>query len=107
MYNLREERDATAGDPMRITLRFFARFGELLGNSRGIDAPEGTSVAGLIRDAATGNTAGYDAIFDERGAFRDHVILMVNRQRIRSQDAESVPVTDGDTIAVFPPVAGG
>ena len=72
-----------------------------------IEGREGMSVAGLVREAAAENKAGYDAIFDETGAFRDFVIVMRNKKRIRSQDADSIPISDGDEIAVFPPVAGG
>lgn len=92
---------------MKVTLRFFARFGELLGNSLSIEGREGMSVAGLVREAAAGNKAGYDAIFDETGAFRNFVIVMRNKKRIRSQDADLIYISEGDEIAVFPPVAGG
>lgn len=92
---------------MKVTLRFFARFGELLGKSLEIEGTEGMSVADLVRHAAEGNKAGYDAIFDESGAFRNFVIVMRNKKRIRSQDADSVLIDEGDEIAVFPPVAGG
>ena len=92
---------------MKVTLRFFARFGELLGKSMDIEGNEGMSVAGLVQQAAAGNTAGYTAIFAETGAFRDFVIVMRNKKRIRTQDADSVQITEGDEIAVFPPVAGG
>jgi molybdopterin synthase sulfur carrier subunit len=92
---------------MKVTLRFFARFGELLGNSMDIEGEEGMSVAGLVRQAAAANKAGYAAIFDESGAFRDFVIVMRNKKRIRAQDADSIRIHEGDEIAVFPPVAGG
>jgi molybdopterin synthase sulfur carrier subunit len=92
---------------MKVTLRFFARFGELLGNSLEIECGEGMTVAGLVREAAAANKAGYDAIFDETGAFRNFVIVMRNKKRIRSQEADSIHIGEGDEIAVFPPVAGG
>jgi molybdopterin synthase sulfur carrier subunit len=92
---------------MKVTLRFFARFGELLGNSIDFETREGMSVAGLVREVATGNKAAYDAIFDETGAFRNFVIVMRNKKRIRTQDTDSIYISEGDEIAVFPPVAGG
>jgi molybdopterin synthase sulfur carrier subunit len=92
---------------MRVTLRFFARFGELLGDSREIDAGDGTSVADLVREAVGTNSEGHQAIFDEAGSFHRYVILLQNRKRIRPEDAETMLVADGDEIAVFPPVAGG
>jgi len=72
---------------MRVTLRFFARFGELLGNSREIDISEGTSLADIVREAVGTNSEGHKAIFDEAGSFHRYVILMRNRKRIQSQDA--------------------
>lgn len=92
---------------MHVRLRFFARFGELLGNSREIEGEDGMTIAGLVRHAAAGNSAGYAAIFDEKGAFRDFVIVMHNKKRIRLQDADALRISEGDEIAVFPPVAGG
>ena len=92
---------------MKVTLRFFARFGEMLGNSREIDAPGGTSVAGLVREAAGTSSEGYRAVFQETGSFQEYVILMRNRKRISAQDAETTIIAEGDEIAVFPPVAGG
>jgi molybdopterin synthase sulfur carrier subunit len=92
---------------MKVTLRFFAGFRELLGDSIEFEGKEGMSVAGTVRDFAAGNNAGYEAIFDEKGAFRNFVIVMRNKKRIRSQDAETILIGEGDEIAVFPPVAGG
>ncbi len=50
---------------------------------------------------------GSDAIFDAQGSFHEFVIVMRNGKRIEHTDAATTMVTDGDEIAVFPPVAGG
>lgn len=107
MRGLLEEHNTTGLMHMKVTLRFFARFGELLGNTLEIEGSENSSVASLVREAASGNREGYDAIFDDKGSFRDYVIVMRNKKRIRSRDAGSIPIEEGDEIAVFPPVAGG
>jgi len=93
---------------MSIRVRFFARFRELLGNEV-IAEPSspGTSLSGLVRQIAQKNKEGYAAIFDEKGAFREFVIVMRNAKRVDTADADRVTVADGDEIAVFPPVAGG
>jgi molybdopterin synthase sulfur carrier subunit len=96
-----------AGEGMKVRIRFFARFRELLGAEITVDAAPGTSLGGLIREVARGNGEGYDAIFDGQGAFREHVILMRNGRRIEAADAVRVEVAGGDEIAVFPPVSGG
>lgn len=92
---------------MTVKIRFFARFRELLGTDIVVDAAAGTRFNDLIRDIAAKNREGYDEIFDEKGTFRDFVVLMKNGKRIDTLDAPQTTIEDGDEIAVFPPVAGG
>jgi len=92
---------------MTIKVRFFARFRELFGGDIVTAVSPGTSFMGLVREIAEKNPEGYEAIFDQNGAFREFVILMKNGKRIDCARATEILVTDGDEIAVFPPVAGG
>ena len=92
---------------MKVRIRFFARFRELLGTDIIAEPPSGTTFGGLVREATRGNGEGFLAIFAENGAFRAHVILMRTGKRVAPADAERAPVADGDGIAVFPPVSGG
>jgi len=92
---------------MSVKVRFFARFRELLGTDIMTEPAQGTSLAALVAEIARKNKEGYDAIFDEHGAFREFVILMRNGKRVETADAGTTLVADGDEIAVFPPVAGG
>ena len=92
---------------MTAKIRFFARFRELLGTDILVEVRGKTSLLDQVKEIATKNKEGYDAIFDEKGAFREFVILMQNGRRIETAEAGTVMVADGDEIAVFPPVAGG
>jgi molybdopterin synthase sulfur carrier subunit len=92
---------------MTVKIRFFARFRELLGTDIIAEPKAETILLGLIQEIARKNKEGYDAIFDEHGAFHEFVILMRNGKRVEIADAAKVTVTDGDEIAVFPPIAGG
>jgi molybdopterin synthase sulfur carrier subunit len=92
---------------MTVKIRFFARFRELLGTDIMTEVVAGTMFTSLITTIAKKNPEGYAAIFDEKGAFHEFVILMKNGKRIEIADAAKTPVADGDEIAVFPPVAGG
>ena len=92
---------------MKVRIRFFARFRELLGTDIVVEPPGGTTFAALVREVAGRRKEGYEAIFDEGGTFREFVILMQNGKRIEAADAEEIRVADGDEIAVFPPVSGG
>jgi molybdopterin synthase sulfur carrier subunit len=92
---------------MKVKVRFFARFRELLGTEIIAEVLDRTTLPELIKQVAQKNTEGFDAIFDEHGHFREYVILMRNARRVDIVDAAGTIVDDGDEIAVFPPVAGG
>jgi molybdopterin synthase sulfur carrier subunit len=92
---------------VKVRVRFFARFRELLGTDILTEPEAGTGLAALVREMARKSPEGHDAIFDEHGAFREFVILMRNGKRVEAADAEGTRVADGDEIAVFPPVSGG
>ena len=102
-YKKREEEE----EKMSVTIRFFAQFGELLGTDFRAEPSSGGALADMIKEVASKNKEGYDAIFDENGAFREFVIIMKNGKRLDTAHAENARVADGDEIAVFPPVAGG
>ena len=92
---------------MTVIVRFFARFRELLGSEISVRQKSGITISGLIREVVEKNRDGYEAIFDEKGDFRNFVIVMRNGQRVGVADAKNIIVSEGDEIAVFPPVAGG
>ena len=92
---------------MTVRVRFFARFRELLGTDIMVNAREGIVLSELVKEVASRNQDGYQAIFDDQGVFREFVILMQNGKRIETSAAGMTLVKDGDEIAVFPPVAGG
>ncbi len=92
---------------MKVKVRFFARFRELLGTELIAEVAGQTTLPDLIKQITQKNTEGHHAIFDEGGHFREYVIVMRNSRRIDLADIEKSIVADGDDIAVFPPVAGG
>jgi len=92
---------------MTAKVRFFARFRELLGTDIPADVGDHPTLISVVRTVARKNQEGYDAIFDEQDSFREFVIVMRNGKRVEHGDTGTTFVTDGDDIAVFPPVAGG
>jgi molybdopterin synthase sulfur carrier subunit len=92
---------------MSVKVRFFARFRELLGTDIIVDKGPDTGMADLVREIARRNEEGYKAVFDEQGRFHEFVIVMRNGKRVLISDVEKIILSDGDEIAIFPPVAGG
>jgi molybdopterin synthase sulfur carrier subunit len=92
---------------MNVRIRFFARFREFFGPEVVTEVEDDISVAGVICTVTDRNPEGKQAIFDEGGRLRRHVIIMRNGERLTISQTEEIRVSDGDEIAVFPPVAGG
>ncbi len=92
---------------MKVKVRAFASFREIIGREREMELKEGSTVADLLGDLAMASPRFKEAAFDDLGQLRDYVLLMKNRKRIDGvQDLKS-ELCDGDEVAVFPPVAGG
>jgi molybdopterin synthase sulfur carrier subunit len=92
---------------MRITVLAFASFREILGKERVLLLKESATVKDLLEELAVARPAFKDAAFDDTGALRDYVLLMVNRKRIDPTQDLSRLLQEGDELAVFPPLAGG
>ena len=92
---------------MRIMVLAFASFREILGKERVLHLKESAPVKDLLDDLAAARPAFKEAAFDDTGALRDYVLLMVNKKRIDPTQDLSRPLQEGDELAVFPPLAGG
>jgi len=92
---------------MMVKVRAFASFREILGREQEIDMRPGSTVSDLLSDLARTNSRFREAAFDDCGQLQDHVLLMKNKKKIDPLQDLTVELTDGDEIAVFPPVAGG
>jgi sulfur-carrier protein len=92
---------------MKVHLKAFASFKDILGKEKDVDVKEGSSVGELLEDLSSKNTKLKDAIFDETGQLRDYVILMKNRKSIEHMEGLNTKLSDGDEVAILPPVAGG
>jgi MoaD family protein len=92
---------------MDVQLKFFATFREAAG-SKFVDreveagATVGDLLAGLERD--------YEGLAGELlvdGDLRPQINVLRNGREVLHQQGVDTPVENGDTVAVFPPVAGG
>jgi molybdopterin synthase sulfur carrier subunit len=92
---------------MELELRFFATFREAVGQKtlREEYDSEAITVGELARQLETE----YPDIelFEEDDTLRGFITVMKNGREITYMDGLDTELEDGDTLSVFPPVAGG
>ncbi len=92
---------------MELTLKFFATFREAVG-SKIVDRsfPDASTVG----DVLTALESEYDGLAGnllEDGDLKPQINVLLNGREVLHMDGVETAVSDGDTLAVFPPVAGG
>lgn len=92
---------------IKVSVRTFATFKEVFGDNNEVEVREGATVPDALRALCTMKKTGFDTLFSENGALKEHVILALNGTRIEVQDSGKMRVSGGDTIAAYPPVSGG
>ncbi|KXB03225.1 hypothetical protein AKJ45_02160 [candidate division MSBL1 archaeon SCGC-AAA261F19] len=92
---------------MEIEVKFFANFRELVGQKRILVS------ANTVRELLENLRDGYEGlrkelfVDEENVALKESVNVTVNGRRIEMLDGIDTELRDKDTIAIFPPVAGG
>jgi len=92
---------------MKVHIRAFANFRDILGKDHDVEIKEGSTVGDLLQSLISTNRNLKTAIFDEAGNIREYVIIMKNRKNIESLQGLSTGLDEGDEVAILPPVAGG
>src|SRR4051812_48968415 len=72
-----------------------------------IVAATGSTVTDVLKALGSQYPGLGAAIFEEGGSLRPFVNVYVNDEDIRSLSSGATPVSDGDTIALLPALAGG
>jgi MoaD family protein len=91
---------------MIVKAKFFAHFQELFGGrERELDLSAEATV-GEALSVLCDTPARLAEIFD-CGELRPHLVVMVNGVPLRSLKGLSTPLSEGDTLAVFPMLGGG
>ncbi|MEF8839442.1 MAG: ubiquitin-like small modifier protein 1 [Haloarculaceae archaeon] len=92
---------------MELELRFFANFREAVGQKTITREFEGETVT--VADAVDAIESEFPEIeiLDEDGALRDFVRTLRNGREVAHLEGLETVLDDGDTLSIFPPVAGG
>ena len=90
-------KDGAARD-MNVRLKLFASLADFL--------PNGAKQNEVMLDVADGQSVG--ALLDQHNVPRDAChLLLINGRFSPPAEADDVVLKEGDTVAVWPPVAGG
>jgi molybdopterin synthase sulfur carrier subunit len=92
---------------MIIHIRAFANFREILGKDLNIEVKDRATIRDLLDELVSSRPGIQYAIFEESGRIREYVILMKNRKNIESMSGLDTELSEGDEVAILPPVAGG
>lgn len=91
---------------MEIEIRLFANYRDAAGG-RTLDweAADGATVGDVVRDLME-SYPDVD-VLTEAGEIRQYVNVLYNGRNVIHGDGLGTPVSDGDVLSLFPPVAGG
>lgn len=93
---------------MKITLRTFADFREIIGaRELELSLPEGETVGGLLKYLCNAHPRLQKKLFDASGKIKPYILILKNGRNIDSAQQLDTIIAAGDVISVFPPVAGG
>lgn len=92
----------------RMRWKLFADLAELAGDREvevevGPDATAGDALAALLE----GRPDLEARVLDEDGELRDHVNVLRNGKSVHAADGLDTGLSEGDELALFPPVSGG
>lgn len=94
-------------DHIAITVKSFATLREVMDMQISMDLPKGATIRFLLAELTRRYQGLDDLIFTAPGVLRDLVNILRNGRNIHFLAGLDTPLDDGDTIALFPPVAGG
>jgi molybdopterin synthase sulfur carrier subunit len=87
-----------------VSVRLFANLREIVGEPRIV------LEASTIREVLTALRSEHPALqplLCDDGEVRPYITILVNGKNIRDVEALATMVSDGDEVAIFPPVSGG
>jgi molybdopterin synthase sulfur carrier subunit len=92
---------------VNVTLRLFATFREAVGRKTvERELPDDATVETILRDLESEHEDLTGRLI-ESGEIRPEVNVLKNGREVLHLDGIDTAIEDGDTISIFPPVAGG
>jgi molybdopterin synthase sulfur carrier subunit len=92
---------------MQVELKFFATFREAVGGKfREREFAEGATVGDVLA-ALEADYEGLEGQLLVDGELKPQINVLKNGREVLHMDGIDTEIADGDTLAIFPPVAGG
>ena len=92
---------------MRINLRFFATFREAVGSKTVEREFDGDATVGDVLTDLEGAYDGLEEQLIRNGDLAPQINVLKNGREVLHMSGLDTELEDGDTLSVFPPVAGG
>jgi len=93
---------------MDIQLRFFATFREAVGQKTiAREYDDGATVGDVLRALEAEFDGLEGELLDDVGDIRPQLSVLKNGREVLHMEGTATDLADGDTVSVFPPVAGG
>ena len=91
---------------MEIEMRLFANFRDTVGQKEVMREVADDATVGVVLHGIVEEYPDMD-LFEEDGSLREFLSIMKNGRDITYIDGLETKLENGDTVSVFPPVAGG
>jgi molybdopterin synthase sulfur carrier subunit len=91
---------------MEFTLRFFANFREIVGQKTIVREYEEVSTIGDVLAELKSEYPDLE-LYDEDGSLREYITVMRDGKDVVHIDGLDTELEGGETLSLFPPVAGG
>jgi MoaD family protein len=92
---------------MKITIRAFADYREIIGKEMELVLPEEKTIGELLAELGDRYPNLRREMFAPTGELKEFINIFINGRNIAFLKDMVTPLADGDIIALFPPVAGG
>jgi sulfur-carrier protein len=92
---------------MKVQVKAFATFREVMDNQIEMEFAEGATIHTLLTDLTRRYGGLGEVMFATPDTLRDLVNILKNGRNIHFLYGLNTPLEDGDVIALFPPIAGG
>lgn len=98
---------AAASVGMNLTLKFFATFREAVGSKIIEREYDDGNTVGDVLSSLESEFEGLSGRLLEDGELAPQINVLLNGREVLHMEGPATELDDGDTLSVFPPVAGG